>query len=115
MRKLLLVLLVSTSAPAVAEGWSQWAVPTRIDIERAGGFMIYGDFGNAGACSDAGRIYVKAEHPQYKQIYATALAAFTGKYRISAYIQACDPVAWYSIPSYTYNVVDPAAVLNIAD
>lgn len=106
---------MTMSAPAWSNGWSQWAVPTRIDVVYGAGFMIFGDFGNAGGCSDAGHLFVRSDHPQYKQIYAAALAAFAGKYRISAYIQVCDAMNWYSAPSYTYNIVDPGTALNIAD
>lgn len=108
-------LLLLTASPAFSAGWTQWAVPTRIDVVRSDGFVIYGDFGNPGGCSDSGRLYVKASHSRYKEIYAAALTAFAGKYRVSAYVQNCEPAAWYAGPAYTFNVVDPATVLNIGD
>ncbi len=115
MKRLIFASMMLMSGIASAGGWSNLAVPTGIDVERGNGFMIYGDFGNAGACTTTNRIYIKIDHPQYNALYATALAAFAGKYKIQAYVQACESVGWYASPSVTFNIINSGSALNIAE
>jgi hypothetical protein len=105
------------AAPAFAVGYSNFAVPTQIDVERAGGFTIYGPFGNPGGCTNAqaNKLYVRADHPQYNRMYAMALAAFATKSRIQAYVVTCQTITWYMNAPDTMNIVDSNSVLNIAD
>lgn len=106
-------LLGLISLQAFAGGWSNAAVPSRIDIERGNGVMVYGDFGNAGACSLAGRFYLKKEHPQYAQAYAAILAAFGSGKKVQVYIHGCEPVTWYATTATTFNIVGAAGAINI--
>lgn len=115
MKKLIIAILAFASTQTFAGGWSEWAVPTKIDVERGGGFMIYGSFGNAGGCVSVDKLYVKIDHPQYKVIYATALAAFSGKSRIQAYVHSCESVGWYAAAETTFNIVQPYSALNISN
>jgi len=89
----------------MAAGWTVAAVPTQIDIERSGGFMVYGAFGNPGGCAIGDQFYVKSDHTQYKEIYAAALAAFTAGYKLRAYIHSCEAVTWYTVAPNAYNIV----------
>lgn len=98
---------------ANAGGWSNEAVPTRVDIERDSGFMIYGAFGNGGSCVVPDQIYVQRAHPQYKEIYATVLAAFMSGKKVQAYIHECKSVGWYAVPETTFNNLTPSGALNI--
>ncbi len=107
-------LLLASSA-ALAQGFTAAAVPTRIDVERGDGFHIVGAFGNVGGCTFENQLFIKIDHPQYKQIYAAALAAFAGKYKISAYVHGCETVAWYSGPPNTFNIVHAYSALAISD
>ena len=95
--------------------YSNSAIPTQIDVDRDSGVMIWGSFGNGGSCAISNQLYVKRDHPQYKEIYATALAAMLGKYRIRAYVHGCEPVLWYSAAENTFNVVYSYATLSIAE
>lgn len=114
MKKFILACLMLASSSAFAVGGlSISATPTGIDIERSGGFMIYGDFGNVAGCTTSNSIYVQSSHPQYNQIYSTALAAMMSGKKVFAYIQACTPVAWYSVDSVTYNTLIPNSVFYI--
>ena len=94
-------------------GLATSAVPTGIDIDRTGGFMLYGDFGNAGSCTTSNSIYVQSSHPQYNQIYSTALAAFMAGKKVYAYIQSCTSVGWYAGSSTTFNTLTPNSVFYI--
>lgn len=109
------VLLVFFSTASFAAGWTNMATPTRIDVERGNGFMVYGSFGNAGTCTVVDRFYVQISHPQYKEIYSAVLAAFTAGKKVQAYIDGCNPVTWYSAASTTFNTLGPSSVLNLAN
>lgn len=109
----LLAFLVATG-PAVAGGYSAAAVPTKIEIVRSEGFMLTGEFGNPGGCTYGNLMFVKSDHPQYKQMYATALAAHMGKQKISAYVHSCEVVAWFSA-GQTMNAVHSYSSLAISD
>lgn len=113
MRKFTLLSLLFLSMPALSGAFSNAAVPTRIDIERGNGFMVYGSFGNPMNCTNEARFFIQKKHPQYSEIYSTILAAFTTKKRIQLYAHSCTPVGWYSKPEVTYNTVTPAGTVFI--
>lgn len=77
--------------------------------------MIQGAFSNPGDCTYANQLFVKADHPQYKQLYAAALAAFMGKKKVSAYVHGCETVSWYTAPSNTFNIVHAYSSLAIEE
>lgn len=113
MKKILILCLLTLSASILAAGRTNWAIPTQIDIERGGGFMIYGSFGNVANCTVGNVFYVRSDHPQYEKIYAAALTAFTAKKQIRAYIHACEPVTWYASSGTSYNILDLGSDFNI--
>ena len=113
--KLITILLLSFPLISYAVGLTGKAIPTRVDIERGNGFMVYGSFGNVDGCSVADRFYVQNGHPQYKEIYSTVLAAFMAGKKIQAYIDGCNPVTWYSAPTTTYNTVTPSSTLYLTN
>jgi hypothetical protein len=115
MKVILFGLLLVAGNSAFGAGYSAAAVPTRIDVVRSEGFMIDGAFSNPGACTFADRLFVKSDHPQYKQIYAAALAAFATKRKISAYVHGCETLGWYSGPQNTFNIVHSYSALSISD
>lgn len=98
-----------------ARGWASAAVPTHIEIERGGGFMVLGAFGNAGNCSKTGSFYVKSDHPQYDKLYATVLAAYMAGKKVKPYIHSCEPVTWHAVSSVTYNTMTRYGALYIQD
>ncbi|MEY8213230.1 MAG: hypothetical protein RPR97_01965, partial [Colwellia sp.] len=89
--------------------------PTQIDIERGNGFMIYGEFGNPGGCTISDRVYVKSDHPQYKEIYSMVLAAYMAGKRVQPYVNDCLTAGWYVVPSTTFNTLTASGSLNIRD
>lgn len=107
---ILVVMLLISSTATYAGGYGAWATPTRIDVERGNGFMFYGAFGNPNNCSSNTRFYVPISHPQYEQIYALVLAAFTSGKQVLPYFDKCDPVMWYSAATVTYNYVTYGSV-----
>ena len=113
VKKILISALLFTSLPALSGNFSVPAVPTRVDIERGNGFMVYGSFGNPMNCTNSSRFYIKKTHPQYSEIYSMVLAAFTAKKKIQLYAHACSSVGWYSKPEVTYNTVTPSGTVYI--
>lgn len=98
-----------------AGGWATPAVPTHIEIERGGGFLVHGAFGNAANCTIGNKFYVKSDHPQYDKVYATVLAAYMAGKKVKPYLHICEPVSWHSVPSVTYNIMTRSGALYIHD
>ena len=111
--KYLIAVLFSLSSSAFAGGMSNLAIPDRIDTVRGNGFMVYGAFGNPGNCTTTNKIFIDKGHPQYQEVYSTVLAAFMGGKKVQIYVHSCGPVGWYSMPTTTYNIMGPAAALNL--
>jgi hypothetical protein len=109
----LLVALVTTSSTSLAGGWTAWAVPTRVDVVRTEGLMVYGSFGNPGGCTVPDQFFVAINHPQYNQIYATLMTAMVTGRQIMAYSIECDSETWYSVPATTYNTVTAGSAVNM--
>ena len=107
--------LLFVGSSAIAGGYTTAGVPTKIDVVRSEGFMINGDFSNPGGCTFTNQLFVRADHPQYKQIYASALAAYMGKQKLSAYVHGCETVGWYSAAPNTYNIVYSYSSLALTD
>lgn len=111
MKKVLLASLLLLGSLEVSAGaWSDWAVPTRVDIERGNGVMVYGNFGNKGSCTVSNRVYIPATHPEFDKVYALLLAGFTANKEVQLYVENCQPVGWYAKPETTYNWTVRAAV-----
>lgn len=105
----ILLLAISTT---FAGGFTNWAVPTMIEVERGGGFGVWGDFGNPAFCHTSNVVYVMASHPQYKEIYATVLSALNNGYQVRFYVHSCDIVAWWSTQNNN-NVVGSGGSVRI--
>lgn len=103
------------ASTACAGGFSEAAVPTRIDIDREKGLMVFGAFGNPAGCTAADRVYITISHPQYQQIYSAVLAAFASGKRIQVYSHSCKPVGWYSVDSVTYNQVESYGSVSLVN
>ena len=114
MRKTFGLFVLLYSGLGMAGGYSEWSSPTRIDVERSGGFMVYGSFGNPGGCSVGNRFYVQVSHPQYDKMYAAVLAAYSAGTKVRAYLHDCGPVTWYSVSSTTYNYLTSSGVLQVS-
>jgi hypothetical protein len=115
MKYVIALFLFLTSLSVFAGGFTDAAVPTRIDLVQAGsaGFMVYGHFRNVSSCSVSNQFYVEIGHPQYNQIYSTVLAAFMAGKKIWIYSHACKPVPWYTVDTVTYNTMEPSGSIQI--
>lgn len=112
-RLLMAFTLCLASFSSIAGGWTNWAVPTRLDVERGNGVMVYGNFGNPSQCTNQGRVYIPINHPQYDKIYALLLSAFTANKEALLYSNSCGSVSWFANDSVTFNIVSVSGAVNI--
>ena len=113
MRKCVLGLLVLLSSPCLAGDFTQWGVPTRVDVVRNEGVMVYGSFGNPNGCTIANQIFIPIGHSQYNQIYAMLLMALAAGKPIQAYVDQCATQGWYAGSSTTFNQMDPCCSIYV--
>ena len=109
------LLILICNFNVYAGGWANPAVPTHIEIERGGGFLVHGAFGNAADCTQTNNFYVQSDHPQYDKVYATVLAAYMAGKRVKPYLHICAPVPWHSVNAVTYNIMTKSGALYIHD
>ncbi len=101
------------SPTALAGSYTFFAQPTGYDIERGNGLMIYGKFGNKEGCSKSDQIYVKINHPQYKEIFSSVVTAMNTGQKISGYIHSCEPVTWYATTATTFQIVHAHSAISV--
>ena len=111
--------------PCFAGDFTPWAVPTRVDVVRGEGFMVFGSFGNPNSCSIGDRFFVPlvvdptthvasaAATELYNQMYAMALMAVAAGKPLQAYVDQCATQGWYTGPTVTFNQLDPCCSLNV--
>jgi hypothetical protein len=115
MKNSLFRALAMATASANAGNWSAAAVPTKVEIVNGAGFMVSGAFGNALGCTSPNLLFMKIDHPQYRQMYATVLRAISTGTKIYGYAHFCQPVGWYSGAETTCNVVTADDTLAIGN
>ena len=102
-----IALLLSTLLYVVSVhaeyGRTSPATPTLINTIRSEGFIVYGAFGNPGACTRINSIWIPRNHAEYDKLYSTALAAFMGGKKLDAFIHSCIDIPWLSGVTQTYN------------
>jgi hypothetical protein len=113
--RILVLLIVFLSPLSFAGSWSDVAVPTGIDIERGNGFLVRGDFGNNGGCTQADSVYVQANHPQYKEIYSAAVAAYMAGKKIQLYINDCITRGWYVTADKTFSTLTGGGTFKLVN
>ena len=96
MKKYIAAVIFALSASQAFAGWTDSAVPSRVDLDRGNGFMVWGDFGNPNSCQNGDQFYVNKDHPQYKEIYSMVLTAIVSGRMVKAYITSCEQALWYS-------------------
>jgi hypothetical protein len=115
MKTVVILALAMATSSANAGNWSAAAIPTKVEIVNGAGFMVSGAFGNALGCTSPNLLFVKIDHPQYRQMYATVLTAISTGTKIYDYAHFCQPVGWYSGAETTYNVVTADGTLAIGN
>ena len=116
MRKFLGLFLLFFSVNIFATAnYSPWAAPTRIDVMRHQGLVVYGSFGNSAGCTVSDAVYLPIGLTQYKEIYSLLLTAIAQGKEVSIYTSTCTTLLWFSA-SATYNTVSgDDLTVNIRD
>ncbi len=112
VKKLLALLLLSMSTTGFAAGTTAWAVPTEVDVTYAG-IMVYGAFGNPGGCTINDQFFVPVNTTQYKEILAMLMMAFATGKQVAIYVNSCETVGWYTIPSTTFGFMHSAGMIYV--
>ena len=110
------IALLVCSAAVIAGGWTTYSASSNagkiewVEVVRAQGFLVSGDFGNPANCEVAGRIWVPIDHPQYDQLYSMVLTAFTSGKKIQAHAAECTAIGWHG---GTYNTLTGAGAMYL--
>lgn len=110
----LAALLLAPGSAQAAGGYTEAAIPTRVEIVQNAGFMIAGAFGNPSAtpCGTGNYIWIAASHPQYDRLLALAMTAFTSRTKLVAYVHQCSVVPWLSASTFNELTVSGSMSLS---
>ncbi|KZY41286.1 MULTISPECIES: hypothetical protein [unclassified Oleiphilus] len=96
MKKVSVIILACFVAlPVFAGGWTNGGRITEIEIVRAQGFMVKGNFGDANDCGISDYLWVPIDNTQYDITYSTILAAYMAGKKIKAYAHECREIGWH--------------------
>ena len=96
MKKIIIGFIAVIMTQAVfAGGWTLTSEINHIEIIRGQGFQLQGDFGNPASCTGSNYIYIPIAHPQYDQLYSSAMIAFTSNKKVRAYLHTCTAYGWH--------------------
>jgi len=77
--------------------------------------MVFGAFGNPMSCGAGDQFLIAYSHPNFKELYAAILAAQGSGKQVSAYVQQCDPVLWYTGPTTTFPALKTGGSVRTRD
>lgn len=100
MKLIYVILILFVSGQAYSASYSEAGVPSLVRIVSDVGFRVSSDgFGNPEDCGIPNQIVVELDHPQYKEIYSTVLAAYMAKKKVRFYVNSCKVHGWISSSS----------------
>lgn len=91
---LVITTLLLTSNSAFSASYSNWAVPTAVEIV-SNGVLIHGAYGDPTSCGKGDYIFVSAADSFYNSIFALALSAVMGKREMQFYSNTCTEVGFH--------------------
>ncbi|MEO9601263.1 hypothetical protein [Parasphingorhabdus sp.] len=85
------------STASAAGGWTNDVIPTKVEIVRNQGFLIFGAFGNLGStpCATGDPVWVANTHSEYTELLSSALTAVAGQLKLRIYAHNCATVSWH--------------------
>lgn len=101
--KPLFIMLLMIPGLCLADGWTNWAKPTQVDIDRGNGIMVYGNYGNPSECVAPKMIYIPSSHPAYEHVYEVVTKAFSNVREIRMYTNGCGTVNYYTSTEDYFN------------
>lgn len=94
MKKTITLIIFLLSTNAFSAGYSNWAVPTKVELVNAG-VLIHGAFGDPHNCGMSDYIFVDGSNPQIDRIISISMAAFAAKREMRFFSGACTNVAFH--------------------
>jgi hypothetical protein len=94
LRWTLSLCFLVNSALANAGAYSNWAVPTSVELV-GGGVLIHGQFGDPNNCGKANFIHVSRTDERYDSVLSLALAALMGQKKLRLYSSSCVGVGFH--------------------
>jgi len=95
------MLLAFFAAPAYSAGYSNWSVPSYVELVNDGA-LISGYFGDPHGCGQAGFIFVRDTNSKFKEIVAMAYSALISGRELKFYSSSCTQV----IAHWSGNVIN---------
>lgn len=97
-KALLTAAFLTLATPAsAAGGWTNEAVPTKVEIVQDKGILIFGAFGNPGTstCTTGDAVWVAKSHTEYTEVLSSALSAVAAQLKLKFYVHYCATVGWH--------------------
>ena len=95
LRAIFFVLIGLLSLETHSAGYSNWAVPTHVELV-SGGLLVYGEFGNPHGCIEANKFFVSDADTRFQTIVSMSLAALMAKREMQFYGANCtDKVSFH--------------------
>lgn len=89
-----LLSIVTLSTAVHAGAYSNWAVPTSVELVGRG-VLIHGEFGDPNQCGLANLIHVSRTDERYDSVLSMALAALMAQKELRLYSSACVGISFH--------------------
>jgi hypothetical protein len=100
-KMIIIIFFVFMSMPASAGSYSNWAIPTHVELV-GGGVLIHGAFGDPNGCGKPNYIFVSGTDIRYDSVLSMSLSALMGKKEMRFYSSQCTSVGFH----WTGNVIN---------
>ena len=95
LKILFFALIGLLTLEAHSAGYSNWAVPTQVELV-SGGLLIFGAFGNPSGCTEKDKFYVPDTDKRFQTIVSISLAALMAQKEMKFYGGKCtDKVSFH--------------------
>ncbi|WNO07959.1 hypothetical protein [Teredinibacter sp. KSP-S5-2] len=95
MKYIWLCLTLFVSNLSFANGYTNTANVVDLEIIRAQGFQLRGEFGNPSNCTVTNTVFISVQHPQYERLLSVALAAYMSGKKLQIYSHQCTEYGWH--------------------
>ena len=92
--KLLGIFLILVMSKAYSGDYTNWAVPTHIELV-SGGVLIYGPFGDPNGCGQSDKVFISEADSKFDSALSIALAAHLGGKELRLYSNSCTSVPFH--------------------
>ncbi len=95
MKKIFLsIVLVTVGQIVYAGGYSNWAIPTSVELV-SDGVLIHGNYGDPNECGKPNFVFIKRSDPSFNSVLSMALSALNAKKEMRFYSGRCVEVSFH--------------------